>query len=87
MSEDKAGKLTITIRTKTKELLKTEGRSVSATNDIGPFDILPDHANFVAIVNGEMQIVGNSGNKTKITYIRSLMRVAANVVDVIVLDE
>ncbi len=52
-----------------------EAYSVTAANETGPFDILPEHRNFLCmLVPGELKIVHPNGTKT-IKIHRALMQV------------
>lgn len=56
--------------------------SISAENATGPFDILPQHHNFMSLLNPcELQIQAPSGNK-QIRISGGLMQVQANNVKV-----
>lgn len=61
-----------------------EAFSVSATNDVGPFDILPKHKNFICmLVPGDLRVESTKGLKSfKIS--RALMHVKADQVTVFV---
>jgi F0F1-type ATP synthase epsilon subunit len=54
------------------------GTSISATNDTGPFDILPQHHNFMTLLsNGEITVRSQDGEK-KIEITRGIMHVKAD---------
>lgn len=61
-----------------------EAFSVSATNDVGPFDILPKHKNFICmLVPGDLRVESAKGLKSfKIS--RALMHVKADQVTIFV---
>lgn len=53
--------------------------SVSAVNSTGPFDILPEHHNFISILKGgQLQIDGVSSGHQKIIIGGGLMHVKAD---------
>jgi F0F1-type ATP synthase epsilon subunit len=53
--------------------------SISATNDTGPFDILPKHHNFMTLVNAGDVIVRQEGeNDLKLRIARGVMHVRRN---------
>jgi len=87
MTDNGKQKLSVTIRNKTKVLFEKECASISMTNEIGPFDILPEHANFVAIIKGEILAREMSGEVTKLNCVRGVTRVSTDVVDVVFLEE
>jgi len=80
-------KLKVIVRNKTSKYLDSDCFSVSMVNHIGPFDILPEHANFVSIVYGEVSIVQTSGKTWKKECVRGIARAVNNVVDVVILEE
>lgn len=49
--------LQVSITSPKKELFTGEASSVSSTNSIGKFDILPEHANFVTLVEKQPIII------------------------------
>lgn len=54
------------------------GTSISATNDTGPFDILPQHHNFMTLLsNGEITVRSQDSEK-KIEITRGIMHVKAD---------
>jgi len=79
--------INVIVRNKTDVLLRTECLSVSMVNDVGPFDILPDHSNFVALIQGEVVIRESSGKTWTRSCVRGLTKVLTNLVDVVFLEE
>ncbi len=60
------GERTIPVRIQTPESLVWEGNalSLSATNSAGPFDILPQHANMITIIEGNpIEVVTTFGTR------------------------
>lgn len=55
-----------------------EAESISAENDTGPFDILPNHHNFMTLINQCDIIVRNSGKEEKVHVNRGVMHVKAD---------
>lgn len=58
-----------------------EGRafSISASNEVGPFDILPHHHNFICmLVPGNVTVSPVEGEKKVIKVTRALMHVKAD---------
>lgn len=54
-------------------------KSISATNDTGPFDILPRHHNFMTLVNeGDVIIRIEGADDKKIRITRGVMHVRSN---------
>lgn len=60
-----------------------QAKSVSSTNETGPFDILPNHANFITRIKNDCRIVSDTGEK-KVVPISgpALLRVYKNKVSV-----
>jgi F0F1-type ATP synthase epsilon subunit len=58
--------------------------SVSAINDVGPFDILPKHHNFLCMLVPCTLTVETPGGQQKVKISRALMHVKANRVVVFV---
>lgn len=44
-------------------ILDTEASSISSRNAQGPFDILPQHANFITIIEDSLIVVRTRGQK------------------------
>lgn len=61
-----------------------EAQSVSAVNDVGPFDILPGHKNFLCMLVPCNLIVQAEGGAKTIKISRALMHVKANSIVVFV---
>lgn len=69
-----------------KPELKFEGyvRSFSATNDVGMYDILPGHENFVTVVVGGAVVVDEEGKRLDFNLGRAVVEVSENVLKVFV---
>lgn len=52
--------------------------SISAANTTGPFDILPQHHNFMTLLSPCEIIVRNDGNEEKVSINRGIMHVKAD---------
>ena len=66
-----------------KTYFDEDGVSISATNNSGPFDILPHHHRFLTLLNpGELAIGRSSGDVQKIRISGGLMHVKADKVTV-----
>ncbi len=59
--------LDVKILTPKEVLFQGKAYSVSSKNSQGPFDVLPEHANFISIVTLEPVVVINE-NKQKLTF-------------------
>lgn len=87
-SSDKAGdkkKLKVKIYAPFKIYYEGDALSVSAVNDVGPFDILPKHRNFLCmLVPCDIVVQTLDGHKKTIKINRALMYVEADRVAVFV---
>jgi len=54
------------------------GTSISAVNKTGPFDILPEHHNFITLLDACDVIVRTTKDQVKIRISRGIMHVKAN---------
>ncbi len=54
----------------------------SSENEAGPFDILPFHANFIAILQKKIVVHEAGGRKKEIPIDRGLLRVSRNLLEV-----
>lgn len=55
--------------------------SLTATNRIGPFDVLPQHHNFISLLEqGEVQVRSNGVEDFKMTIKKGIMHVKADYV-------
>ena len=63
---------------------KGYAKSVSSTNVEGPFDILPEHENFVTIIGQRVTIFDLEGKKYDIIMEKGLIEATSNVVKVYV---
>lgn len=58
--------LQLTVRTREEVLFEGEVLAISSTNEKGFFDVLPQHANFVTIIQVNLVVV--KSNKEKVTF-------------------
>ncbi|OGE43734.1 hypothetical protein A3A45_03015 [Candidatus Daviesbacteria bacterium RIFCSPLOWO2_01_FULL_36_8] len=64
-------------------LLDTQATSVSSTNVQGPFDILPEHANFITMVENSPIIIRSPGQKqTTYTFSMAIIYTMENQVNI-----
>jgi len=74
--------LTVIIKNKEGIIFSGQVRSVSSYNEIGPFDILPEHEHFVAVITKTLTLITQEGVNHSIPLVRGLMRVKNNKVNV-----
>lgn len=65
------------VRVQTPDALVWEGRAeaLSSKNSAGPFDILPDHANMITIIEGEPIEIESSGGSRKFIFEKAVIEV------------
>jgi F0F1-type ATP synthase epsilon subunit len=74
--------ITITIKNRQGSLLSDTVKAVSSLNDKGPFDILPEHENFISLIKQKI-IVHKNDNKTEEFKIdNGVLRVYKNEVNI-----
>lgn len=85
-AQTQVAKLHIKIHSPFRTYFDGYGSSISATNDTGPFDILPNHHRFMTILNEGEVVVRRDGDEQQIYKIdRGIMHVRDNYV-VVFLD-
>ena len=70
----------ILVRVRSRQGLVFEGVAVavSSVNARGPFDVLPDHANFVSTISKKLTILKEDGKREEINVDSGLMQVYHN---------
>ena len=73
----KGKKLTINVKVYSpfKTYFNDEAYSISALNNTGPFDILPQHHNFMTLLNPCELVIDRAGGAIRIRITRGIMRV------------
>lgn len=56
--------LTVTVHDRTGVLFKGEAKAVSSHNERGSFDVLPEHANYLTIIEQEVKLHLPTDEKT-----------------------
>jgi len=74
--------LDVVIRERGREVFKGKAYAVSGTNEIGPFDILFNHANFVAKVREKITIHSDKNSKKDFIIEEGIIHVKENLVEV-----
>lgn len=74
----------INIVVRDRQGIKFDGKAkaVSAFNDVGKFDVLPHHANFITILRKKMTIHKSDGNIDEFNVDNGIMRVASDKIEV-----
>jgi F-type H+-transporting ATPase subunit epsilon len=76
--------LHLRIVAKNKILFDGEARSVSSHNNIGNFDILPEHASFISLIDKEVTYIDRSGGVQRLEINQGLVKVIDNQVTVLI---
>lgn len=75
--------ITIRVVSPRGELIKKEVRSVTSKNSAGKFDVLPQHANFVTLIENEpIYIIDQEGKQTKLEFKLAIMHCYSNRINV-----
>lgn len=75
-------KLILMVRDRNALLFQGEVAAVSSFNDKGPFDILPQHANFISIIKKHVVIHLPTKEKKRIELESGIMKVHNNNVEI-----
>jgi len=79
MKEDK---LSIIVKSRDGIVFEGKAKSVTSNNEKGRFDILPNHANFITIINKELIIERSKAKKEYIDVENGVLKVADNKIEV-----
>jgi F0F1-type ATP synthase epsilon subunit len=75
---DKQEQLNVKVITSSKLFYDGPAYAVSSINKIGPFDILPEHENFITLLKDKVVIHGLDGKDTEIPCQNGLLEVSEN---------
>lgn len=75
-------KLRVVIRERKGQLFEGEAYAVSSTNEIGPFDILYSHANFVAQIKDTLTVHVTETEKKEFKLVSGILSARSNLVEV-----
>ncbi len=81
---DKKTPFKVEIRSKDGVLYSGNALYLSSTNESGPFDILPQHANFITLIHGYIFIDSKLPTEKKFELDRGVLYVLSNNVNVYV---
>lgn len=82
MNQDQ--KLHLVVLRRDGPLFEGDVEAVSSKNEVGPFDILPEHGNFVSTVNQYVRIHKAGGAVEELTIDRGILRVKENKLEIFV---
>ncbi len=57
-------------------------RAITSYNEVGTFDVLPEHANFISLIQKSLIIHELRGSKNEIKFDVALLRVSENKVEI-----
>ena len=86
MVNDKIDKKKLWVTVRTRQGLAFEGELVamSSHNLMGPFDVLPEHANFVCMIANKLVLRKSDGKEEEISVDKGVMMVEKNRVNVFI---
>lgn len=71
-------KLYLTVRNRVQVLFEGNVLAMSSVNDSGPFDVLPQHANFISLVQQYIRILDENNRNHEIAVDNGVLRVREN---------
>lgn len=75
MGEDK---LHLTVRNRAEVIFDGNILALSSVNDTGPFDVLPEHANFISLIQGSIKFLDENSRNHEIPVDNGVLRVREN---------
>ena len=66
-------KIHVMVRNRIKILFDDDVKSLTSKNDSGIFDILPEHSNFITLINSPLILRKPDGQKQEISFISGLL--------------
>lgn len=82
MSSPKIEPLSVSIRTRDKIVFEGQALAVSSVNAKGPFDVLPEHANFITLIKDTLVIRKVDKTDQKLTIKNGVMHSADNKISI-----
>lgn len=70
--------LDVEIRSPDKTLYKGTATAISSRNEVGPFDVLPQHENFISIISGKITVWITKNEKQEIENTSAIMKAKSN---------
>jgi F0F1-type ATP synthase epsilon subunit len=80
--EQKSDKLTVVINSPDRLIWEGKADSVSSENSDGAFDVLPEHAHFITIIEDKPIIVRSSNQEERYMYENAVLMVKEGVVTI-----
>ena len=72
------------VKVETPEGVIWEGlaQSVSSRNSAGPFDLLPEHANMITLIENQPIVIVSSAGEQRLNFMKAVISVRDNVVSI-----
>jgi F0F1-type ATP synthase epsilon subunit len=78
--EESATAIHVIVRDRLKVIYETDATAVTTYNETGLFDVLPQHANFISIIEKSIVVHTVDGKKTTISIDNGLVKVKSNTI-------
>jgi F0F1-type ATP synthase epsilon subunit len=75
-------KIDVVVRSRSKTYFDGQASVITSTNETGIFDILPQHANFITMIQDFVNVVLPDGKEQKFEIKRGVLRVLGNKADI-----
>ena len=72
----------VVVRTKEGVMFKDKVKAVTSYNEKGPFDVLPEHENFISLINQHLVIHTMDGKENEIKVDTAVIKVYKNEVHI-----
>ena len=72
----------VVVRTKEGVMFKDKVKAVTSYNEKGPFDVLPEHENFISLINQHLVIHTMDGKENEIKVDNAIIKVYKNEVHI-----
>ena len=82
MAVEATDELSVKVESPASVIWEGKASAVSSVNSVGPFDILPDHANMITLVEGVPIQVVTGGQERAFTSSRAVISVHENTVSI-----
>lgn len=74
--------LFVTIRNREKVVFQGEAKALTSLNEAGPFDVLPEHENFISIIKNTLILHKAGGGREELKIDGGVIKVFNNKVEV-----
>ncbi|MGI8420476.1 MAG: hypothetical protein ACR2LN_07610 [Candidatus Levyibacteriota bacterium] len=77
-TQQSATSFRVTVRDRKRVILDKEAKAMTAHNETGTFDVLPQHANFISLINQSLTVHTTDGKKVTIPINNGVLKVKEN---------